>query len=100
MPKKYDWVFLYDKTFPSSNIFKAFCASNLVASIVTNNKTKCTVCNANSDGHNMENILLRCNGTGCNTINICPVRHKVNHCLKSNVYKFYKLNQHQLSLRQ
>ena len=44
----------------------------------------------------MENILLRCNGTGCYTINICPVRHKANHCLKSNVYKFCKLNKHEI----
>ena len=42
------------------------------------------------------NILLRCSSTGCKTINICPVRDKVNHCLKSNVYKLYKLNLHEI----
>ena len=44
----------------------------------------------------MENILLVCNGITCNSVEVCSVRHKVNHCLKSNFNKFYKLKQHEI----
>ena len=44
----------------------------------------------------MENILLDFNGIACNSVEVCLVRHKVNNCLKCKLYKFYKLNQHDI----
>ena len=73
-----------------------FCASQLVAFIDKNNKSKCTICNSKTDSQNMENILLVCNQINCNSVEVCSVHHKVNHCLKSKLYKFNKLNQHDI----
>ena len=98
MPKILDWKFLYEKKFSSTSAYKAFQENQLCAMVDKNNKTKCTVCNSNSDSHKTENILLVCNSSACNAVDLCNVRYKVNHCLTSQKYAFYRLDYHEVEL--
>ena len=96
IPRKLNWVHLYDKKFKTESLLKSFCYSKLVATINKNNKTNCTICESNKNGHKMETLLLRCDGQSCNSAGICPVRHKITHCLHSTDYQFFKLYEHEV----
>ena len=39
MPRKLNWVHLYDKKFKTESLLKSFCYSKLVATINKNNNT-------------------------------------------------------------
>ena len=71
-----------------------FQGAQLCAMVDKNNKRKCTVCNSNNDSHRMETILLVCNSSACNLVDLCNVRNKVSHCLNSQKLFFYKINDH------
>ena len=91
MPRKLDWVHLYDKKFKTESLFKSFFCSKLVASINKNNKTNCSIWESNKNGHRMETLLLRCDGLSWNSAGICSVRHKIAHCFHFTDYQFNKL---------
>ena len=45
----------------------------------------------------MESILLLCNGSNCNQIDLCDVRYNIAHCINSE-YFVLKLNDHPVEL--
>jgi hypothetical protein len=94
MPKVYNWKFLYKKSFDKRPALLNYVDMNLNATINKNNKVNCTICSSRGS-HKMENMMLICNNSRSNEVDLCNVRYKICHCLNSNDFFFYQLNEHE-----
>lgn len=92
MPQHFNWNLLYEKHIENRLVYLNYIDVKLNAKTTKTNKSRCTQCANNYDDHLMETSRLVCSRKRCNQI--CDVKFKVCHCFKTNIYYFFKLNEH------
>jgi hypothetical protein len=93
MPKSLNWRFLYETKIEKRSEYLSFIDKMNFKTEKTN-KSNCTICSENNDRHQMQASRLTQQNPShshSNTNKSDVLKYKACHCLKTNDYIFYML---------
>lgn len=93
MPKSLNWKFLFEANIEKRSVYLNYIDIEMNARTEKTNKSNCTLCKASNqchDNHQMQTSRL-------SDAKYQDIKYKSCHCLKTNKYIFYLLNQNNIN---